>query len=147
MQLTVKPIDAPSGILTFLVSLLPYSLREHMKRTIFVFSVLAVLDQHAKYDSETVRDINGRLKLARTEGICKTSIRAHRNIWGHTSVSGNTGNVLHLLTTSTSRLERNLLSEYYVRHCPDWLRYGDSRGSDMARDLHRLFDAILVKDL
>ena len=117
-----------------------------MKRTIFVFSVLAVMDKTFKGDRGSIREINDRLKLAKTEGICKTSINAHGAIWGSENDAARITTQLPTFDSSMSRKERARLSEYYVNHCPDWLRYGATTGSDMVRDLHRLFNALIDRD-
>lgn len=146
MQLTTTGAIPRLGFLSFLINILPHKIQEHMKRTIFVFSVLAVLDKTFKGDKSAIRDINDRLKLAKTEGICKTSINARGVIWGSENDSNRIPESLPTFDTSMSRKERTSLSEYYVNHCPDWLRYGASTGSDMVRDLHRLFNALIDKD-
>lgn len=146
MQTTALPVAKSQGLLGFLVSHLPKAINERVKRTIFVFSVLAVLDKTATPCEATIRDVNERLRLARTDGICKSSAKAHADIWQHTEIDGTTyNNDLPAFSASTNRVERELLVEYYVRHCPQWLRYGISDHSDMSRDLNRLFNAITTR--
>lgn len=129
-----------------LISMLGSRLSEHLKRIIFVFSVYAVIDKRKGSNQAIICDLNNTLKLAKNAEICFTSAKAHNDIWCHTRMSGSTYSELPVLKASTSRVERDMIAQYYLRNCPDWLRYGDENGCDMRRDLQRLFSAIVTKD-
>lgn len=147
MQQTLSTTGVNS--LTFpklLISLVGSRMSEHLKRIIFVFSVFAVIDKRKGVNQVIIGDLNNTLKLAKNTDICIRSAKAHNDIWAHTCLNGSTYSELPVLKASTSRVERDMIAQYYLRNCPDWLKYGDENGCDMRRDLQRLFSAIVTKD-
>lgn len=131
------------------VAVVPKGMRDHVRRVMFVFSVLATLDRSRYANESTISEINGRLRLAKAQRLCLASVGMHVSIWKHLGEKSSSGiyNDLPLMTSAQARLERELLCKYYARHCPDWLRYGSADGRDMIRDLHRLFNALTTRSL
>lgn len=146
MQLTVNPGFTALSVPKLFVSLFSDHVASRLRRTIFVFSVLAVIDKEKGTNKDIVSEINFRLKLAHNCSMCHAIGHVYDKIWGHTTAAIGTYNNLSVLKTAWSQSERELIATYYVRHCPDWLRYGTPDGSDMSRDLSRLFTALLVRD-
>lgn len=148
MQLTAFPGLSSWSMPQVAVAFTPKGMKEHFKRVIFVFSVLATLDRSRYANERTINEINGRLRLAKAQKLCLASVGMHVSIWKHLGKDGaSIYNDLPLMTAASARLERELLCKYYTRHCPDWLRYGTADGRDMIRDLHRLFNALTTRSL
>lgn len=141
MQHTLNFRSLSMNLPRYTVAILPKSIKERIKRIIFVFSVLATLQDRKSVNRRMVQDINHRLRLAQGHQLCQASADIHSAIWSHLEEPGDDRKDVKLTPHST-RLERELVSEYYVRHCPDWLKYGSANGKDMARDLLRLFNAL-----
>ena len=145
MQLTAQSGYASITFPRFVVPVLPKKLSERIKRVIFVYSVMATLDKSRYANLTIINEINSRLKLARAESLCKATLQMHKSIWKY--LEKDMPNDISIRDIATTRLERDLISDYYVRNCPSWLVYGSDDRRDMVRDLHRLFNALVTRSL
>lgn len=146
MPLTATFVPASTVVTRTVIGMLSHSLAERMKRVLFVFSVLAAIDKTKGTDDRAIEQINGQLKLAKCPDLCKNSARQRDNLWANASKGKDIVNDFPALSVSTSSIERTMITRYYLKNCPDWIRYGHPSGSDMRRDLERLFNAIVTKD-
>lgn len=145
MQFTATPSDNALVLPRIFVKLVGGRIRERLRRAIFVFSVLAATDRRPGIDVRRIEDVNDRLKIAQNTSICKASAKAHTKIWHHDE-GGKIEKGLPAMTHHTSQIERELIASYYIRHCPDWIRYGSPDGADMRRDLMRMFQVLSAEN-
>lgn len=115
-----------------------------IKRILFVFSVMRAIDAEHGGDPKTIRDINGRLHLSQNPEMCVASAAASGVIWK--SADEVKFSDLPILTAATTPLEREFIATYFLRRCPNWLKYGDKNMSDMRRDIQKLFKVIVTRD-
>lgn len=141
MQLTANGGEKDFFLPKLFVNLLGSRSQARIRRIIFVFSVLAAIDRRYGHDDKKVDVVNEHLRIAQNTSMCRVSAKAGSKIWkgGH---GGNVCDKAPALTHRTSKAERGIIADFYIRNCPDWIRYGDKNGLDMHRDLMRLFTVV-----
>lgn len=110
------------------------------KRLMFVFSVLAVIDENIRHDKVLIEKLNSLLRLPQNPELCQASFAIKSTIWKGTS---GVTSYPDLTDPSMSWLDAYLqdkvaVAERFLRKCPAWLKYGED-SNDMRRDLDRLF--------
>lgn len=115
-----------------------------IKRILFVFSVFGSLDTKYGRDHGTIKDINCRLHLSETSEMCSASAGFAGCLWPR-SHNGRKDDK-PLLSIATNSTERELITTYFLRRCPRWLRYGDPNMDDMRRDLLKLFKIVVTRN-
>lgn len=130
----LKVINAVSGKLTY-----------NMRRTLFVFSVYKAMDIMNGLNKKIILDINGRLRLSDSSEMCVASVATSGFIWSESEEDSMKG--IRIEDLATNQLEREFVTNYFLRRCPKWLEYGAKDKSDMKRDLRRMFKVVVTRDL
>lgn len=117
-----------------------------MKQLVFVCTTLGVL-RDVKHDEAIIAELNGTLRLARHQGLFREMISLKSVVWRSADQASIVAQaaVRGEVTSdgfSVPRASRQELMDYFIQHAPVWLRYGELDGSDMRRDLTRLFNAM-----
>lgn len=121
-------------------------LTSRMKQLVFVCTTLGVL-RDVKHDEAIITELNSTLRLARHQGLFREMISLKSVIWRsveqapivtQSAVRGE----MTMDAFSVPRAYRQGLMDYFIQNAPVWLRYGEPDGSDMRRDLTRLFNAM-----
>lgn len=120
------------------------SIAMRLKRILFVFSVFSSIDSRHGVNSSVIKTINGSLHLSQTPEVCVASAIAGRCLWPETQEQ--TLSDRDVRAIATNPIERDFVTNYFVRRCPLWLCYGSPDRSDMRRDLKRLFKVIITRN-
>ncbi len=143
MQLALPTFDFALPTVKVVISWIGERWSLRLKRTIFVFSVMAAIDRTHGTDDKTIVQVNRQLRLASCDRLCKDSARARDAIWGQAAKGSDVINDVDALSVATSDLERKMIALYYIKNCPAWLSYSAPL---MRRDILRLFNAIVTRE-
>lgn len=141
MQLSVNFPNMTLLPIRLAIKSLGYRMGERLKRTIFVFTVMAAVDRIHGTDDKIIEEVNGKMKIAYNADVCKAAARTRDSVWqtspNHISIED-----MPTMVCPITVFDREKLADYYVENCPDWLRYGDPSGTDMRRDIRNLLSSI-----
>lgn len=127
-----------------IINSLSNRLTYRMRRTLFVYSVYKAMDIMNGLNKKIILDINGQLRLTDNTELCIASAVTGQSIWSCSNEDAIKG--IRIEDLATNQLERDLVSNYFIRRCPRWLQYGSKDKHDMKRDLKRLFKVIITRN-